>query len=243
VNVDIAACVASWSAVTATAPPARTDPHGTFTVIGQRRYASFATKLVPVTVRSANGAEGASREGERRRAARRWGSGAQDRIGRRGPAVATMAVGTVVTVGGSLLPWVATGAKRRNSYDLLSLVERLGFAPDGPVDPALRWWPLMPLLAVLALVAAWWGWPRAGGAVGVIAGLYAGAVGVAVTQAPSGLVDILPGAPVTVGGALVLAAGSIGAVVVGWRDGLPEDVRPTGPGSSARPAAPPDGRS
>ena len=154
-----------------------------------------------------------------------------------------MAVGTAVTVGGSLLPWVATGAVRRNSYDLLSLVERLGFAPDGPADPALRWWPLMPLLAVVAVVSAWWGWPRAGGAVGLIAAVYAGAVGVAVMRAPSGLVDIEAGAPVTVGGALVLAAGSIGAVVVGWRSGLRQEVSSTGPGSSARPAAPPDGRS
>jgi hypothetical protein len=154
-----------------------------------------------------------------------------------------MAIGAVVTIGGSLLPWVATGAVRRNSYDLLSLVERLGFAPDGPVDPALRWWPLMPLLAVLAVVAAWWGWPRAGGAVGVIAALYAGGVGAAVAQAPAGLVEIDAGAAVTVGGALVLAGGSIGAVVVGWRDRSGEDLSPTGPGSSARPAAPPDGRS
>jgi hypothetical protein len=79
--------------------------------------------------------------------------------------------------------------------------------------------------------------------VGVIAALYAGGVGAAVAQAPSGLVEIDAGAAVTVGGALVLAGGSIGAVVVGWRDRSGEDLSPTGPGSSARPAAPPDGRS
>jgi hypothetical protein len=154
-----------------------------------------------------------------------------------------MAVGAVVTIGGSLLPWVRTGGTRRNSYDLLSLVDRLGFAPDGPAEQALRWWPLLPLLAVGAVVAAWWGWPRAGGSVGVLAALYAGAVGVAVGRAGSAVVHVEPGPAVTVGGAVVFAAGSIGAVVVGWRAGQPRVVRPTGPGSSARRAAPPDGRS
>ena len=93
-----------------------------------------------------------------------------------------MAAGGVVMIVGSLVPWVRTGGARRNSYDLLSLVDRLGFAPDGPAEAALRWWPLMPLLVAVAVVAAWWGWPRAGGALGVVAAVYGGGVGLAVTR-------------------------------------------------------------
>ncbi len=154
-----------------------------------------------------------------------------------------MAVGAVVTVVGSLLPWVRTGGRRRNSYDLLSLVDRLGFASDGPAEQALRWWPMLPLLAAGAVVAAWWGWPRAGGAVGVVAALYGGGVGIAVGRAGSDLVHVETGPAVTIVGALVLAAGSVGAVVIGWSAAHHGEVNPTGPGSSERRAARPDGRS
>jgi hypothetical protein len=150
---------------------------------------------------------------------------------RRGPAVVTMAIGAGVTVIGSLLPWVRTGGARRNSYDLFSLVDRLGFAPDGPVGAALRWWPLMPLLATVGVVAAWWGLVRVGGGLGLIAAGYSGAVAVAITRAPSNLVRVELGAAVTVGGALVLAGGAIAALVVGWRDGQRRTVSSMPPGS------------
>jgi hypothetical protein len=137
-------------------------------------------------------------------------------MGKRAPAVITMAVGATVMVGASILPWVRTGGVRRNSYDLLSLVERLGFAPDGPAESALRWWPLMPLLAAVAVVAAWWGWPRVGGLVGVGAALYGGGVGFAVSRVSTGLVDVEAGPTATFVGALILAAGSLAAIVLGW---------------------------
>ena len=87
---------------------------------------------------------------------------------------------------GSLLTWVRSGGARRNSYDLFRLVGRLGFAPDGPAATALRWWPMMPLLATVGrrrrvvVVAT----PRR--ALGLVAGAYAGGVGVAVLAAPDG---------------------------------------------------------
>jgi hypothetical protein len=154
-------------------------------------------------------------------------------MGRRGPAVIVMAVGAVVMVTGSLVPWVRTGGARRNSYDLLPLVDRLGFAPDGPAEAALRWWPLIPLLAAVAVVATWWGWPRAGGAVGVVAALYGGGVGLAVSRADADLVRIEAGATATLVGAVILVAGSIAAIV----------LSSTTPERSARRAAPPDGPS
>jgi hypothetical protein len=134
-----------------------------------------------------------------------------------------MAVGATVMVGASLLPWVRTGGVRRNSYDLLSLVERLGFAPDGPAEPALRWWPLMPLLAAVAVVLAWWGWPRVGGTLGVAGAIYGGGVGLAVSRSSARLVDVEAGPTVTFVGALLLGAGSLAAIVLGGR---PTGVEP-----------------
>jgi hypothetical protein len=154
-----------------------------------------------------------------------------------------MVIGTVVMVGGSLLPWVGTGGARRHSYRLFALVERLGFAPDGPAAAALRWWPLVPLIAVVAVVAAWWGWPRTGGAIGIVAGLYAGGVSLAVRAAASDVVDVAAGPTVTAVGAAVLRVGSLGCVVAGAQDAAGRVTPPTGLAASGRPAAPPADRS
>jgi hypothetical protein len=135
-------------------------------------------------------------------------------MGRRAPAVVMMAAGGVVMIVGSLVPWVRSGGARRNSYDLLSLVERLGFAPNGPAETALRWWPLIPLLAAVAVVATWWGWPHAGGVVGVVAAVYGGGVGFAVSRADEDLVRVEAGPAATFVGALMLAVGSVAAIVL-----------------------------
>jgi len=157
-------------------------------------------------------------------------------LGRRAMPVAVMAVGAVVAIVGALLPWLRTGGRARNSFDLFRLVADLGFAPDGPAAMAIRWWPLVPLLAVVAVVAAWWGWPRAGGALGLVSAAYALTVALAVLSATTrgrGLARA-PGVAVTVAGAAVLAAGSIAVLV----------VRPTtGRAGPARPRGPPAGRS
>ena len=126
-----------------------------------------------------------------------------------------MAVGAAVVVIGTLLPWVRTGGRRRNSYDLLVLVERLGFAPDGATATALRWWPVVPVLVVVAVVASWWGWPRVGGATGLVAAGYAGTISVLVVGRGSALVHVQAGTAVTIIGAVVLAAGSVAAVANG----------------------------
>jgi fatty acid desaturase len=123
-----------------------------------------------------------------------------------------MAVGAAIVVIGTLLPWVRTGGRRRNSYDVLELVERLGFAPDGAAATALRRWPVVTLLVVFAVVAMWWGWPRLGGASGLVAAAYAGTIAAVVTFRGSSLVHIETGAAVTIVGAVVLAAGSVAAL-------------------------------
>jgi hypothetical protein len=147
-----------------------------------------------------------------------------------------MTLGAVATIVGSVLPWVRSGGVERNSYDLFRLVGRLGFAPDGPAATALRWWPVMPLLAVSAVVAVWWAWPRSGGLLGILAAGYAGSVAVAVLLAPSGgLVDIGAGPAVSAAGALALLVGSCAVLVL--------SARPTGGAAAAPPAAPPAGPS
>jgi uncharacterized membrane protein YhhN len=111
----------------------------------------------------------------------------------------------------------------------LELVERLGFAPTGPAATALRWWPLVPLLAVVAVVAVWWGWPRTGGLIGLAAACYAGGTALAVSLAPSNrTVDPLAGAIVTLVGAVLLLGGAVAAIVVGFRDPV-TSRRPTRP--------------
>ena len=147
-----------------------------------------------------------------------------------------MTVGAAVTVVGSLLTWVRSGGARRNSYDIFRLVARLGFAPDGPAATALRWWPVMPLLATIAVVAVWWTWPRVGGVIGLLAALYAGGVAVAVLAAPTGgAVAIGAGPAVSAVGAAILLTGSVRLVVLSWRS--------TGDGDRGPHAGPPGGPS
>lgn len=129
-----------------------------------------------------------------------------------------MGLGAAVIVLGTLLPWVRAGDRRRHSYDVFELVERLGFAPDGWEATALRWWPVVPLLVMAAVVLGWWGWPRAGGAVGVAGALYAGGTALAVHASSTpgaGAVDVEAAPIITAAGALVLLAGSVAALVAG----------------------------
>ncbi|MAT06023.1 MAG: hypothetical protein CL424_13375 [Acidimicrobiaceae bacterium] len=126
------------------------------------------------------------------------------------------AVGAVIALVGTFLPWLVSGTVERTSYELLDLVERLGFSPDGLVGLALTVWPLAPLGLVLCVVAQWpwrgwqgkWaGWGAA--ALAVVVGLYVGATAAAVLTAPEvGLFRVRNGASVTLAGALVMLAGA-----------------------------------
>ncbi len=71
------------------------------------------------------------------------------------PSATVITVGAALAIIGSFLPWIGTGASARSSYDVVDLVERLGFTPDGVMSWVLRVWPLAPLLLVLAAVAQW----------------------------------------------------------------------------------------
>lgn len=132
-------------------------------------------------------------------------------------APALLSAGGLAVIVGTFLPWVASGTAERSSYQVFEVVGRLGFAPGGPVGWALRLWPIVPLLMVLAAAASWFEYRVLAVAVGAVGALYAGGVGFAVNQAPKeGLVRVL-GAPLFTGlaagvvlaGAVVEAAGAI----------------------------------
>ncbi|MEO6652381.1 MAG: hypothetical protein ABIP17_06975 [Ilumatobacteraceae bacterium] len=123
-------------------------------------------------------------------------------------------IGAVVTLIGTFLPWLRSGARNRSSYTIFELVDRLGFAPGGVVSASLRMWPIVPLVLVIAVVALWVplpgrvpGWPVMI-AVGSAAA-WIGGTGVAVLLAPTdGLLRTGPGPVVTIVGTVLLGVGA-----------------------------------
>ena len=126
-----------------------------------------------------------------------------------------VSVGAVVTLIGTFLTWVRSGATGRSSYELFELVDRLGFSPDGLVGRALRVWPLVPMLLVLAVVGAWWHpsrplWAPGRIALTALAAVYAGGTALAVANAPDiALFTVGSGPVVTSIGAGVMIAGLV----------------------------------
>ena len=136
-------------------------------------------------------------------------------IVRREIPLAVASIGALTTVVGSLSPWVASGTVDRSSYEIFQLVDRLGFAEDGPFGIAVRAWPLMPLLVVTGTVAMWWRRHVLGQALAATGALYALAVALAVRLSPStGLVRIRIGPAVTIAGSSLLLVGTLVVLVV-----------------------------
>jgi len=105
---------------------------------------------------------------------------------------------------GTFLPWLHSGTRWRSSYDLLGLVDRLGFAPHGPVELLVRCWPVVPMLVVATIVLVWWRRMVLGLVAATAAALYIGGVSIAMTVAASRV-------PIDVGiGPLVCGVASVG---------------------------------
>jgi hypothetical protein len=125
-------------------------------------------------------------------------------------AIGVVTVGGVVSIVGMFAPWVRTGAAGRSSFELADLVERLGYAPGGPVGLALRTWPMAPLSVVVAVVATWWIGGRVVAAIAVLVGLLIGLVGAAVwSAADSILLGGRWGCLVTALGAVIMVVGGL----------------------------------
>jgi len=113
-------------------------------------------------------------------------------------------VAAAVLLVGTFLPWIRTGRRERNSYELLGLVDRLGFAPDGWMERFVRWWPIVALLVVGAVVCAWWGQAVVSTVLALAAVAYAGGVAWVLADRSG---PALAGITVTLAGcALLLAA-------------------------------------
>lgn len=131
-----------------------------------------------------------------------------------------LTAGAAVVVIGTFAPWVRSGDRRRSSYRLLGLVDRLEFAPGGIAALAVRWWPLVPLLATATVIAAWWPSRRLSAALGAATAAYVAGVAVVVGRAP---LPTLAGRSVALGGAAILLIGAAWAVAPG-RAAMPAAV-------------------
>lgn len=123
--------------------------------------------------------------------------------------------GATVTLIGTFLPWLSSGAVLRSSYELFGLVERLGFSSSGAIGWALRLWVFAPLLLVLSAVVQ--GVPsddiwvrRLRLLVPVLAVIYVGGTAAAVRLAPEvALFRLRFGIWITLIGAVFMIAGLV----------------------------------
>ena len=134
-----------------------------------------------------------------------------------GRAVAT--IGAMVALVGTFRPWVRSGERQRSSYEIFSLVDRLGISRSSVVGLGLRLWPVVPFLVVLAVTLLWFARRWLAATIVVVAVVYAGVVAAAVRSArPTSLVTIERGPLVTL---LGLAGLVVGAVLALARRPLP----------------------
>lgn len=97
---------------------------------------------------------------------------------------ALVVVGLALVVGGSFGPWLVSGRRRRSSYELLQVADRLGFLGSGPGRVLPRTWVFVPMAAALALVALTTNRNIVAGTVAALVGVYALVLGVGVLVAP-----------------------------------------------------------
>ena len=125
-----------------------------------------------------------------------------------GQLIATL--GGLVALVGTFLPWLRSGTRDRSSFEIFSLVDRLGISQSSLVGWGVRLWPVVPLLLVLAVTLLWFPRKWFGGATVLVAVAYAGVVSIAVRSASSNsLITIERGPTVTLVGVVILAAGAV----------------------------------
>ena len=120
-------------------------------------------------------------------------------------AAVAVSCGAVLMIVGCFLPWLRSGRRNRSSFELFGLLDRLGFAPSGFFAWAVRLWPLVPLLAIIAAIGVWYLSGLRIVAPALVATLYAGGVSVGMKQIPnSGFVGVGTGPLVTGAGCAVM---------------------------------------
>jgi hypothetical protein len=149
-----------------------------------------------------------------------------------GQVMATL--GGLIALVGTFMPWLRSGTRGRSSYEIFSLVDRLGISQSSMVGWGLRLWPVVPFLLVLAVTLQWFPRKWISAAAVVAAVVYAGVVSVAVMAASSNsLITIETGPVVTLVGLLILVVGTGGGIA---RSARLRGIRGLGGGSG-------DGRS
>jgi hypothetical protein len=129
-----------------------------------------------------------------------------------GQVMATL--GGLVALVGTFLPWLRSGTRDRSSYEIFSLVDRLGIPQSSVVGWGVRLWPVVPLLLVVAVTLQWFPRKWIGGIAVLVAVVYAGVVSNKVRSASSNsLITIENGALVTLVGVVILAAGALTAIL------------------------------
>lgn len=132
---------------------------------------------------------------------------------RGGPVLVT--VGAVLTIVGSLAPWLSALGVSANSWDLRDLVLGLGFGDNGAFEVAVTLWAVVPLVLVAAAFAAWLGRAVISAVCATIGALYAGIVALAVLHAPDiELYTVEWGVPLTFIACLAVLASAVWQIAV-----------------------------
>jgi uncharacterized membrane protein len=123
--------------------------------------------------------------------------------------------GLLLVVVGSFLPWVISGTVKRSSYEIVGVLERLGFAQDGLVAVAVGAWPFLGVLCFAPVVTGALRWWRSTGVLAVVIGLFAATLSIGIllfAVRTGGLpVRLDPiGPSVMAAGGLLLIGGGIG---------------------------------
>lgn len=119
-------------------------------------------------------------------------------------------MGAVTVLVGSFLPWLRSGTRDRSSYDLLAIVDRLGFAPGGVVGWAVRLWPALPLLLVVVVIVHWWPAGHGRRTVTLVTAAYSAGTATAILLAPEvALFSVGPGPWLAIVGAVGLVAAAV----------------------------------
>jgi hypothetical protein len=137
-----------------------------------------------------------------------------DRSGVRRWGVRLVTVGGIALVVSMFGPWVRSGSNHRNSFELVDLIDRLGFTPNGPIETAIRGWPFAPLLVVVAVVLTIWLTGRTGAIVAIVVGAAIGIVGLAMRTVPeSSLIGTGWGSALAVVSGLTMVVGGVAILV------------------------------
>lgn len=125
----------------------------------------------------------------------------------------------MVAIAGTFLPWLASGATARNSYQLSGMAARFALAGAGPGQLVLAGWPwLGPLLLLPVMAGALRRWVAAG-VLAVLLGAVTTGIGTVVVLLGSGRaaggISVIRTGPVTlaIGGIMLLVGG--GMLLVG----------------------------